>query len=105
VLLKPLNSGDNTMSFCEQFPLIARCDDGLVAVIVRQGETVNTDALERLVKNYNCDGLARIVVIAVSDDARMTTENRKIRGCEFQIIQCNQDQFSGCYAERSTAAR
>lgn len=104
VLLRPLNDGKDALSFFEHFPLIARGDDGLEAVIVRSGETVDTDMLEKLIKNYDCAGLDRIRVIAISDRANTTTESREIRGCKFQVIQCRPDQFSGYYVGRSSAA-
>jgi len=104
VLLRPLNNHDNTILMCESIPLIARSDDGLEAVIVRSGKTANTEMLERLAKNYNCAGLDRILVIAVSDEAPGTLASREIRGRDFKVIQCEQDQFSGYYVGRSSAA-
>lgn len=105
VLLRPLNNHENTISFCEQFPLIARCDTGLEAVIVRQDIAVDTDVLRRLDKKYNCDGLVRIVVIGVSDEAGTTTTSKEINGREFQVIQCQREQFASLYVSRSTAGR
>ncbi len=102
--IRPLNNNKNTLSFCERLPLIARCADGLEAVIVRQGDTVDIDTLRRVEKYYNCDGLVRIVVINVSEQAPATTNITEVDGCVFQVIQCHPDQFSSRYVARSPAA-
>jgi hypothetical protein len=104
LLLKPLNNSENTISFCEQFPLIARCDEGLEAVIVRRDETVNTDTFKRLEKLYNCGGLVRVVIISVSDESAAPTTTHEYAGREFQVIQCGRKQFSGRYVSRTPVA-
>ena len=101
VLMRPLNNQANTVSFCEQFPVIACCDDGLEAVIVRRDDTVDSDTLRRLDKHYNCDGLARTVLILVSDPAHAGATTMELNDHEFHVIQCHPDQFASRYVERA----
>lgn len=101
VLMRPLNNDENTITFCERFPVIACCDEGLEAVIVRQDDTADSDALRRLDKHYNCDGLARTVLILVSDGTPASATTTELNGHEFHVIQCHPDQFASRYVERS----
>lgn len=105
LLIRPLNNRECTIAFCEQFPLIARCDDGLEAVIVMQAETVDAVTLKQLDKYYNCGGLARIVVIAVAEKTGGEATSREFNGREFQVIQCQSEEFSRLYVERSNIVR
>lgn len=100
LLVRPLNNDDNTISLFEELPLIARGDDGLEAVVVRRGNSVNEDTLRTLDKYYNCEGLARFVVIDVFEIDCTATESKELNGREYCVIQCSPDQFSTQYVER-----
>lgn len=100
VMIRALNNNGNTISFCEQFPLIARVLDGLEAVIVMQADSVDTATLRRLAKSYDCEGLERITVICVSGQSQNSVRIEELDGREYQIIECNAEQFPSRYVRR-----
>ncbi|MCP5092366.1 MAG: GNAT family N-acetyltransferase [Gammaproteobacteria bacterium] len=105
VFLRPLNSRPGTIAFCERFPLIARSDDGLEAVIVSRDKTVDTDTLVHMGKNYDCEGLARFVIVGVSEQTRPSMRVEELDGREYRVIQCRPEQFTSVYVARSLANR
>jgi len=101
ILVKPKNNNENAARFCERFPVLARNGNDLEARFLYRDETVDEDTLDRLSKQYGCDGVDRMTVVEIADENETRSMQKDPDGCQYRLIKCRMDSFADHYARRT----
>lgn len=101
ILMRPANNNENAATFCEYFPVLVRNGDGLEALFLRRDETVDEGTLNRLNKQYGCDGVDRMTVVEIADENETKLIPNGPDGTQNRIVKRRMDCFADYYARRT----
>lgn len=97
ILIQPKRGNRKAALFCQQVPVLTRTEEGLEAVFVSVDGPVDEVTFARLEKDYWCAGIARMIVIEISDKNETRSMPIGEEGCQYRHIKIPLDTFADLY--------